>query len=41
MRAFLAKVGAPVPDAALLPFNPVSRVATTELGIPVQEGVPA
>jgi glycosyltransferase involved in cell wall biosynthesis len=40
MRAFLAKVGAPVPDVALLPFNAVSR-ATTELGIPVQEGVPA
>ena len=41
LRAFLAKVGAPVPDAALLPFNPVSRTATAELGIPVQEGVPA
>ena len=40
-RTFLAKVGAPVPEAALLPFNPVSRAATAELGIPVQEGVPA
>ena len=41
MRAFLAKVGAPVPDLDLLPFNAVSRAATAELGIPVQEGVPA
>jgi glycosyltransferase involved in cell wall biosynthesis len=41
-RAFLAKVGAPVPEAAVLPFNGTTRAATANLGIaPVQEGIPA
>jgi glycosyltransferase involved in cell wall biosynthesis len=39
-RAFLAKVGAPVPDVAVLPFNASSWA--TSLGVtPRQEGVPA
>ena len=40
-RIFLAKVGAPIPEAALLPFNAPSRAAAN-LGIgPRQEGIPA
>jgi glycosyltransferase involved in cell wall biosynthesis len=42
LRTFLAKVGAPVPEAALLPFNVPARPATANLAItPVQEGIPA
>jgi len=41
MRAFLAKVGAPVPELELFPFNAASQAATPELGIAVEEGVPA
>jgi glycosyltransferase involved in cell wall biosynthesis len=41
MRAFLAKVGAPVPEPELFPFNAASRTATADLGIPVQAGIPA
>jgi glycosyltransferase involved in cell wall biosynthesis len=40
-RIFLAKVGAPLPEAALLPFNATSWAAAN-LGIgPRQEGIPA
>jgi glycosyltransferase involved in cell wall biosynthesis len=40
-RIFLAKVGAPIPEAALLPFNAPSWAATN-LGIgPRQQGIPA
>jgi glycosyltransferase involved in cell wall biosynthesis len=40
-RIFLAKVGAPLPEAAVLPFNAPSRAAAS-LGIgPRQEGIPA
>jgi glycosyltransferase involved in cell wall biosynthesis len=41
IRTFLAKVGAPLPDLALRPFTAASRAATADLGIPVQEGIPA
>lgn len=41
-RAFLAKVGAPVPETAVLPFNPAARAAAANGAItPVQEGIPA
>ena len=41
-RAFLAKVGAPVPETAVLPFNAPARAGTANLGIaPAQEGIPA
>lgn len=42
VRAFLAKVGAPVPEAAVLPFTAPARAAVANVAIaPVQEGVPA
>lgn len=42
LREFLAKVGAPVSDAAILPFNGSARTATGKLGIsPVHDGIPA
>jgi glycosyltransferase involved in cell wall biosynthesis len=42
LRAFLAKVGAPTPERALLPLNTAARAATADLDIAgVQEGVPA
>jgi glycosyltransferase involved in cell wall biosynthesis len=42
LRAFLAKVGAPVPEDARLPFNAAARAAPANVGIvPVQEGIPA
>jgi glycosyltransferase involved in cell wall biosynthesis len=42
LRAFLAKVGAPVAETAFLPFNPAPRAATADLALePVQGGIPA
>jgi glycosyltransferase involved in cell wall biosynthesis len=41
MCAFLGKVGAPVPQAAFLPFNEIPRTAMANLALaPVQEGIP-
>jgi glycosyltransferase involved in cell wall biosynthesis len=42
LLAFLAKVGAPVPETAFLPFNADSRTANADLArAPVQERIPA
>jgi glycosyltransferase involved in cell wall biosynthesis len=42
LRAFLAKVGAPVSGEAALPFNAAARASAANIGIvPVQEGIPA
>jgi glycosyltransferase involved in cell wall biosynthesis len=42
LLAFLAKVGAPVPETAFLPFNANSRAANADLaGAPMREGIPA
>jgi glycosyltransferase involved in cell wall biosynthesis len=42
LRAFLAKVGAPVPEDAALALNAPARAETASLGVaPVREGVPA
>jgi glycosyltransferase involved in cell wall biosynthesis len=41
-RSFLDKVGAPLPEAAVLPFSTPARAAASSLGIaPAQEGIPA
>jgi glycosyltransferase involved in cell wall biosynthesis len=40
-RIFLAKVGAPIPEGALLPFNAVSWAAANRAIDPRQEGIPA
>jgi glycosyltransferase involved in cell wall biosynthesis len=40
-RMFLAKVGAPIPEAAVLPFNAPSRAAANLASGPRQEGIPA
>jgi hypothetical protein len=42
LRAFLAKVGAPVPETAFLPFNPTPHAATADLALAsVQGGIHA
>ncbi len=42
LRAFLAKVGAPVPESNNLPFNARVRAATINLAVAsAQEGIPA
>jgi glycosyltransferase involved in cell wall biosynthesis len=42
VRAFLAKVGAPMPETAFLPFNPIPRAATADLAVTsVQVGIRA
>ena len=42
LRAFLAKVGAPVPETTFLPFNPAPRAAAADLALgPVRGGMPA
>jgi glycosyltransferase involved in cell wall biosynthesis len=42
LRAFLAKVGAPVPETTILPFNPIPRGATADLALAsVQGGIRA
>jgi hypothetical protein len=42
LRAFLDKVGAPVPEGDTLPFNARTRSATANLGMAsAQEGIPA
>ena len=42
LRVFLDKVGAPLPDAPVLPTNAAPRAAAGSVGIlPVQEGIPA
>jgi glycosyltransferase involved in cell wall biosynthesis len=42
LRVFLAKVGAPLPDAPVLPSNAAPRAAAGSVGIvPVREGIPA
>jgi glycosyltransferase involved in cell wall biosynthesis len=40
-RVFLAKVGAPIPDTAVLPFNAPSWAAANLAIGPRQEGIPA
>jgi glycosyltransferase involved in cell wall biosynthesis len=40
-RIFLAKVGAPMPEGALLPFNAPSWAAANRAIAPRQEGIPA
>jgi glycosyltransferase involved in cell wall biosynthesis len=40
-RIFLAKVGAPIPEGALLPFNATSWAAANLAIGPRQEGIPA
>jgi glycosyltransferase involved in cell wall biosynthesis len=42
LSAFLAKVGAAIPESAFFPFNADSRTANADLAqAPVQEGIPA
>jgi glycosyltransferase involved in cell wall biosynthesis len=42
LRAFLGKVGAPVPESDTLPFNARARAGAASLGMgPVQDGIPA
>jgi glycosyltransferase involved in cell wall biosynthesis len=38
LRAFLAKIGAPIPDAAFLPFNPAPQRATADLALASVQG---